>query len=83
MHLGVPCLVSDVVGCQRDLVTDGVTGWVCRSGDQAHLRQKLAEALTADIGAFRPRIAERINRYTYADAARGLCAAVGSVLSSA
>ena len=23
MHMGVPCLVSDRVGCQRDLVTDG------------------------------------------------------------
>ena len=23
MHMGVPCLVSDLVGCQQDLVTDG------------------------------------------------------------
>jgi glycosyltransferase involved in cell wall biosynthesis len=33
MHLGVPCLVSDLVGCQRDLVTPGETGWVFSADD--------------------------------------------------
>jgi glycosyltransferase involved in cell wall biosynthesis len=79
MHLGVPCLVSDRVGCQADLVTDGVTGWVFRAGDPAHLRAKLAEALAADRPAMKPAIATRIAGYTYATAAAGLLAALRSI----
>jgi len=76
MHLGVPCLVSDRVGCQRDLVSDGETGWVCRADDPAHLRERLAAALAADLAPFRPRIAARIAGYTYAAAAAGLARAL-------
>lgn len=72
MHMGVPCLVSDRVGCQRDLVTDGETGWVFRAEDRTDLRARLATALGADLAAFRPRIAARIAGYTYARAAAGL-----------
>jgi glycosyltransferase involved in cell wall biosynthesis len=79
MHLGVPCLVSDRVGCQRDLVTDGVTGWVFRAGDAGHLREKLAQALAADLAAFQPRVAERIGHYDFAAAGLGLAAALQSI----
>jgi glycosyltransferase involved in cell wall biosynthesis len=78
MHLGRPCLVSDRVGCQRDLVTDGETGWVFRADDPGHLREKLAAALAADLAPFRPRIARRIAGYTYAAAAAGLLSAIGA-----
>jgi glycosyltransferase involved in cell wall biosynthesis len=76
MHLGRPCLVSDRVGCQQDLVTDGETGWVFRADDFAHLKAKLSEALTADLGAFAPRVAERIAFYTYETATAGLLKAL-------
>jgi glycosyltransferase involved in cell wall biosynthesis len=76
LHLGVPALVSDRVGCQRDLVTDGETGWVFRANDSAHLREKIAVALDADRDAFKPRIAARIAGYTYARATDGLLAAL-------
>jgi glycosyltransferase involved in cell wall biosynthesis len=79
MHMGVPCLVSDRVGCQLDLVTDGQTGWVFRAEDPAQLREKLAAALSADLPAFKPRIATRIAGYTYATAAAGLVRAIGSL----
>jgi glycosyltransferase involved in cell wall biosynthesis len=75
MHLGLPCLVSDVVGCQRDLVTDGDTGWVFRAGDQAHLNLKLdvaLEALSRDAAGWRTRVAARIAGYTYAQSTDGL-----------
>ncbi len=81
MHLGVPCLVSDRVGCQRDLVTDGETGWVFRANEPADLREKLAVALAADLAPFGPRVATRIAGYTYEAAARGLCLAVTSLPS--
>jgi glycosyltransferase involved in cell wall biosynthesis len=79
MHLGVPCLVSDRVGCQRDLVTDGETGWVFRADDPAHLREKLAIALAADLAALRPCVAARIAGYTYETAALGLRLALASI----
>lgn len=79
MHLGVPCLVSDRVGCQRDLVTEGETGWVFRAESAKDLRDALARALGADLGAMRPRIAERISRYTYESASVGLATAMRSL----
>lgn len=75
MHMGRPCLVSDVVGCQRDLVTDGETGWVFRADNSAHLAAKLNEALDAlrrDAAGFRNRAAARIAGYTYAQTTEGL-----------
>ena len=65
-------LVSDRVGCQEDLVTDGETGWVFRSDDPADLRRSLAIALAADLAPFRARVLARISNHTYAVAADGL-----------
>ncbi|MEN9662529.1 MAG: hypothetical protein RL324_1478 [Verrucomicrobiota bacterium] len=79
MHMGVPCLVSDRVGCQEDLVEDGRTGWVFRAEDPVHLREKLSAALAADLAALRPRVAARIAFYTYAAAAAGLSRALASL----
>jgi glycosyltransferase involved in cell wall biosynthesis len=76
MHMGVPCLVSDRVGCQQDLVTDGETGWVFRADDPAHLQAKLAEALAADLATMKPRAAARIASYTYAATTQGLLQAL-------
>jgi glycosyltransferase involved in cell wall biosynthesis len=82
MHLGVPALVSDRVGCQRDLVTDGETGWVFRAADPADLGARLGAALDAlaDPGArerFRAAALGRISGYTYAQTTAGLLAALG------
>ncbi len=79
MHLGVPCLVSDRVGCQQDLVEDGVTGWVFRADDPGHLQEKLAAALRADPAQFKPRVAARIAGYSYEKATAGLLAALASL----
>jgi glycosyltransferase involved in cell wall biosynthesis len=79
MHMGLPCLVSDRVGCQRDLVTDGETGWVFRSTDRTHLRDRLEAALSADLSVIKPRVAARIAGYTYRQATDGLLAALSSL----
>ncbi len=79
MHLGVPCLVSDLVGCQRDLVLDGETGWVCRAGDVANLREKLATALAttpAQLEKIKSAAAAKISGYTYAQATEGFLRAL-------
>ncbi len=86
MHLGVPCLVSHRVGCQRDLVTDGETGWVFPAEDHAALGATLARALH-DVAtrrdALRVSVAQRISHYTYAHATAGLLSAVRGALPPA
>ena len=70
MHLGVPCLVSDLVGCQRDLVLPGETGWVFPANDPAALAPALEQALHAlpqtRCSRLRRNVAEKILGYTYA-----------------
>jgi glycosyltransferase involved in cell wall biosynthesis len=84
MHMGTPALVTDRVGCQRDLVEDGKTGWVARASEPAELRAKLADALAAvsvDREGFRRRAQERVAGYSYAAAASGLRDAVAHALN--
>lgn len=84
MHLGVPALVSDVVGCQRDLISDGEPGWVFRANDSAALQRKLAEALTAVAqpaarARLRASVLARISGYTYTQTTAGLLDALARV----
>lgn len=86
MHMGVPCLVSNRVGCQRDLITHGETGWVFSADDPAALGSTLMTALEAIANpAMRNRLREailsRISGYTYAQTTQGLLAAVASLAS--
>ncbi|HXB02138.1 MAG TPA: glycosyltransferase family 4 protein [Opitutaceae bacterium] len=79
MHMGAPCLVSDRVGCQRDLVLDGETGWVFRAGDAAHLQEKLAAALAtppAQQEKIKRAVADKISHYTYAQTTEGFLRAL-------
>ena len=79
MHLGVPALVSDRVGCQQDLVSHGRTGWVFAAEDERSLRLTLQSALQSvvtDRHAWRKRAIERVSRYSFAKAADGLLAAL-------
>ena len=84
MHMGVPALVSDRVGCQRDLVTDGETGWVFPAAEPAALQSRLAAALAelavADTRARIRRAARaRVAGYTYAQSTDGLLGALASL----
>ncbi len=82
MHMGVPCLVTDRVGCQQDLVTDGETGWVAPAGDPPALERKLAEALRAvatDRERWRTAALRRVSGYSYEAATAGLRQALAAV----
>ncbi len=84
MHLGVPCLVSDRVGCQRDLVTDRETGWVFSATVPGALQTALGGALS-DIATradtFHKQVATRIASYNYETATAGLLRAITFALS--
>ncbi len=77
MHLGVPALVSDRVGCQQDLVTEGETGWVFSWDDPGSLGRQLLVALEtlaapASRARVRAAVLARIAQYTYAQTTAGL-----------
>lgn len=84
MHMGVPCLVSERVGCQLDLVIHRETGWVFESGDPAALERTLSGALD-EIGSptrkaeIRKAVEERIAGYTYQQTTNGLLKAVAGL----
>ena len=82
MHLGIPCLVSDLVGCQRDLVLPGETGWVFSAADPAALATTLQQALRAhseELARLRHLGAATIARYTYEQTTAGLLQALASL----
>ena len=79
MHMGVPCLVSNRVGCQQDLVTEGKTGWVFSVSEPEALSRALHRALAANLESMRANIAVRISGYTYEKAADGLLSAITSL----
>jgi len=79
MHLGVPCLVTDLVGCQRDLVQPGETGWVFAAEDPAALAATLSAALRAspeELGRLGRNALATVGRYTYQQTSDGLLAAL-------
>lgn len=85
MHLGLPCLVSDLVGCQRDLVRPGETGWVFPADDHAALAATLRAALRApatELERLRRQVAVTIAGYTYAQTTAGLLRALAPFSAS-
>jgi glycosyltransferase involved in cell wall biosynthesis len=84
MHLGVPCLVSDVVGCQRDLVTPAETGWVFPAEDQSALAAALRAALHTpadELHGLGDQARARVAGYTYRQTSDGLLTALASLAS--
>ncbi|MFM9079035.1 MAG: glycosyltransferase family 4 protein [Opitutaceae bacterium] len=84
MHMGVPALVSERVGCQRDLVEDGVTGWVFASNSEENLRRSLRrslEALRAERARWANVTRERIRGYSFPHTTAGLLKALQSLRS--
>jgi glycosyltransferase involved in cell wall biosynthesis len=84
MHMGVPALVSDRVGCQRDLVTEGETGWVFRAEESGELARGLGAAFAAldrpgERDRLRRNVLARIAGYTYVQTTAGLLAALQSI----
>jgi len=82
MHLGVPCLVSDLVGCQRDLVLPGETGWVFPADDAAALGTTLRTALRSppdELARLSQNASSLIAHYTYQQTSDGLLQALASL----
>jgi glycosyltransferase involved in cell wall biosynthesis len=78
MACGVPAIVSDQVGCGPDLVVPGETGFVFPCGDAAALADRMRRFLEdrALGAAMRPRVLERVARYSPREAAAGVVGAM-------
>jgi glycosyltransferase involved in cell wall biosynthesis len=78
MCVGRPVIVSDHVGCGRDLVLPGETGLIFPAGDVGALRQALQSAF-ADPGRLRSwgeRANAHIRSFSYENATAGLIGAL-------
>ena len=81
MNAGRCIIVSDDVGCQPDLITDGVAGCVFPVGDITALTATLRRVVTtpgmaAEMG---DRARERIKTWNFEEDVRGLRAAIAQV----
>jgi glycosyltransferase involved in cell wall biosynthesis len=76
LHHGVPCVVSEAVGCAPDLVEPGVTGEVCETGSTPSLTAGLLRAIAmVNRGDVRDACRARVADYSVERAARGIAEA--------
>ena len=81
LHHGIPCVVSDAVGCAPDLVQVGATGEIAVTGSVESLTDALVRAfpLCADPRT-RTRCREKVDPYTVPKAAEGIAQAFWSLV---
>jgi len=75
LQFGVPCIVSDRVGCHPDLVVEGVTGYVFAHGSTTALRAqilKLIDAVCVDRAALHNACRRKVEAYSSTAAAAGI-----------
>jgi glycosyltransferase involved in cell wall biosynthesis len=76
LHHGLPCLVSDAVGCAPDLIKPGQTGNLFRAGSIEHLAEKLDQSLPL---AHNPQVhhhcKQLVSHYSVDKAAEGIAQA--------
>jgi glycosyltransferase involved in cell wall biosynthesis len=81
LHHGLPCVVSDSVGCAVDLIEPGKTGEMTATGNSASLAAGISRGLrlTGDADV-RFACRDRISRFTVESAAAGIAQAYWSVV---
>ncbi len=81
LHHGVPCLVSEAVGCALDLIDSGTTGEVFETGSVESLSNAILRGLML-VGRehIRGRCRNKVSHYTTEKAAEGIASAYCSVV---
>jgi glycosyltransferase involved in cell wall biosynthesis len=81
LHHGLPCVVSEAVGCGPDLVLPGVTGEICQPGSAESLRAAIDRAFAlVDRVEIRARCRATVGAYSLERAAEGIAAAYRAVV---
>jgi len=84
LHHGVPCVVSDAVGCARDLIEEGRTGAIAKAGSP----ESLADAIVRTAGRLsgpgvRSDCRKKVSDFSVLNAADGIARAWREVANSA
>lgn len=83
MQHGIPCIVSDGVGCAPDLIEDGVTGYVFENGSASSLAANLQKIFNiAGSVHVRTNCRNKVRDYSVINAAHGIAEAYRSVVQS-
>jgi glycosyltransferase involved in cell wall biosynthesis len=81
LHHGLPCVVSDAVGCAPDLIEPGSTGEICVTGSVASLASAMIQALALiDRPDVRDKCRGKMSSYTVEKAAEGIAMAYWAAL---
>ncbi len=81
LHHGLPCVVSDAVGCAQDLIDIGITGEIFEAGSRQSLVWALQRALLLKgRPEIRQKCRQKISRYTVEKAAEGIAEAYWAVV---
>lgn len=78
MAAGRPVIATNNVGAARDLIADGISGWIFESGNLQQLTRIIADALTCDPGKLREMsaaAAHEIRNWSTEAAADGIASA--------
>lgn len=77
LHHGLPCVVSDRVGCAPDLITPGITGEIFPYPSASELAAAITRLLPrTDNGLTALACRERVSHYTVQQAAEGITEAL-------
>lgn len=80
---GLPCVVSDRVGCREDLIERGVTGDIFKAGDQDDLARAILHMMKLVPSAVvRQRCRDKVSTYSIDEAARGIARAYAAIAVS-
>jgi glycosyltransferase involved in cell wall biosynthesis len=84
LHHGVPCVVSDAVGCARDLIEDGRTGTMAAAGSPESLAAAIVRTADRLSGpAVRSDCRKKVSDFSVLKAAAGIACAWREVAASA
>jgi glycosyltransferase involved in cell wall biosynthesis len=84
LHHGLPCVVSDAVGCAPDLIAAGSTGEVAVAGSINSLAAAIRRATPlTGRSEIREACRRHVTRYSVSDAAEGIARAYQRVLNLA
>ncbi len=80
LHHGLPCVVSEAVGCAPDIVEEGVTGTVFETGSAESLASALRRAFNlVGRGDARRNCRQKVSGYSVENAAKGIAEAYWQV----
>lgn len=79
---GIPCIVSDKVGCHSDLIDDGKTGFVFKNGNVSDLTKKieLMVAMFHSSSLIKENVLTKIEKYSLDNTVKNYISAIKTLI---